>query len=47
LSNIKVTLVGQQGVTKIIPQTFVNLVTLKAEAKHELLFNKPTSEVGL
>jgi hypothetical protein len=46
LSNIKVTLVGQ-GVTKIIPQTFVNLATLKAEAKHELLFNKPTSDVGL
>jgi hypothetical protein len=27
--------------------TFVNLVTPKAQAKHELLFNKPASEVGL
>jgi len=31
-------------VTKIISLTVVNLVTPKAGAKHELLFNKPTSE---
>jgi hypothetical protein len=37
---VNVTVVAQQNVTKIIPTTFVNLVTSKAGAKHELLFNK-------
>jgi hypothetical protein len=34
-----------QSVTKIISLAFLNLVTPKAGAKHELLFNKP--ETGL
>jgi hypothetical protein len=38
------TYVVQQSVTKIISLTFVNLVTPKAQAKPELLFNKPASE---
>ncbi len=29
--------------TKIIPLNFINLVTPKAQAKHELLFNEPAS----
>ncbi len=33
-----------QSVTRIIPLTVINLVTLKAGAKNELLFNKPASE---
>ncbi len=33
--------------TKYIAMTVVNLVTPKAAAKHELLFNKLVSEVGL
>jgi hypothetical protein len=37
------TKVAEQSVTKIIAQPFVNLVTHKAGAKHELLFNKPAS----
>jgi hypothetical protein len=37
------TQVTQQSVTKLIPVTMVTLVTPKAGAKHELLFNKPTS----
>jgi hypothetical protein len=39
--------VAQQSVTKILSLTFVNLVTPKALAKHEHLFNKPASKVGL
>jgi hypothetical protein len=35
-----VTQVAQQSVTKIISQTFVILVTPKAAAKYEILFNK-------
>jgi hypothetical protein len=34
-------------VTKIITLIFVNLAKPKAQAKHELLFNKLPSEVGL
>jgi hypothetical protein len=34
-------------VTKYIAMTAVNLITPKAAAKHELLFDKPVSEVGL
>ncbi len=37
---------AQQSVTKIIPLTFMKLVTPKVGAKHELLFNKPAT-VGL
>ncbi len=32
-----------QSETQIIPLAFVNLVTPKTGAKHELLFNKPAS----
>ncbi len=39
------TLVAQQSVTKIISLIFIILVTLKARAKHELLFNKLASGV--
>ncbi len=38
------TYIEQQSVTKIIPLMFINLVTPKAQTKHELLFNKPVSE---
>jgi hypothetical protein len=34
-------------VTKIISLIFINLVTPKVGAKHELLFNKPATEAGL
>jgi hypothetical protein len=34
---------AQKSVTKIISPAFVNLVTPKAGAKHEHLFNKPAS----
>jgi hypothetical protein len=34
---------AQQNVTKIITLIFINLVTSKAGAKRELLFNKPYS----
>ncbi len=33
--------------TKIIPVSIMNLVTPKAGANHELLFNKPASVVTL
>ncbi len=33
--------------TKIILVTIMNLVTTKAGAKHELLFNRTASETGL
>jgi hypothetical protein len=33
--------------TKIMYLVFINLVTLKVRAKHELLFNKPASEASL
>ncbi len=36
---------AQQSVAKIIAMTIVTLATPKAGAKHELLFNKPASEV--
>ncbi len=32
-----------ESVTKIISLKFVNMVTLKAPAKHELLLNKPAT----
>jgi hypothetical protein len=37
----------QQSVTKVIHGAIQNLVTPKAGARHELLFNKVTSEAGL
>jgi hypothetical protein len=37
------TYVPQQSVTKIITLMLINLVTPKARAKHEYLFNKPAS----
>jgi hypothetical protein len=41
VEHLSPTWVTHQRVTKIIPLAFKNLVTLKAGAKHELLFNKP------
>ena len=38
--HLSTTLEAQQSVTKIIFLTSVNLVTPKAGAKHELLFNE-------
>ncbi len=38
-----VTLVANQSETKIISLKVMYLVTLKAGAEHELLFNKPAS----
>ncbi len=35
---------AQQSKTKILSLAVMNLVTSKAGAKHELLFNKPASE---
>jgi hypothetical protein len=37
---------AQQSVTKIISLTIMNLVTLKAQAKHEHLFNKQADKAG-
>ncbi len=37
--------VAQQSVTKIITSPFVNLVTPKTGAKHEILLNKPASVI--
>jgi hypothetical protein len=43
VEQLSATKVAQQSVTKIISLKTVNLVTPKAAAKHELLFNKPAS----
>jgi hypothetical protein len=40
IKHLSPTQVAQQSVTKIISPTIMNLVTPKAGAKHELLFNK-------
>ncbi len=45
LLNISPTKVVQQSATKIISVTIMNLVTPKAGAKHDLLFNKMASVV--
>jgi hypothetical protein len=45
VEHLSPTLVAQQSVTKIIFVTMMNLVTHKAGAKHELLFNKPASNL--
>jgi hypothetical protein len=44
---LKSHLVSQQSVTKLISMIAVNLVTHKAEAKLDLLFNISASEAGL
>ena len=44
VEHLSVTKVAQQSVTKIISPTIMNLVTPKAGAKNELLFNKPASD---
>jgi hypothetical protein len=46
VEHLSQTKVVQQYVTKVIPQTFLNLVTPKAEAKHELLVNNPAFKKG-
>jgi hypothetical protein len=43
VEHLRLTLVAQQSVTKIISLTIMNLATPKAEAEHELLFNNPHS----
>ncbi len=43
VEHLSLTLVAQQNVTKIISVTNKSLVTPKAGAKRELLFNEPTS----
>ncbi len=47
VEHLCLTKVAQQSVTNILSHTFANLVKAKVGAKHELLFNKPASEVGL
>jgi hypothetical protein len=37
------TYVSQQSVAKILSRVFINLVTPKVGAKHELLFNEPAT----
>ncbi len=43
VEHLSLTKVAQQSVTYIIGQAYVNLVTPKAGAKRELLFNEPAS----
>ncbi len=43
VEHLSKTCAAQQSVTKIIYLIFINLVTPKAAAKRELLFNKPAS----
>jgi hypothetical protein len=40
-------LISTKSVTKITSLIFINLITPKARAKHELLFNKPASDSHL
>ncbi len=48
VEHLSPTEVAQQSVTQIMTMTIMNLVTPKAEAKHELLFNNTvTSSPGL
>ncbi len=44
VKHLNLTQAAQQSVTKVISLIFVNLVTPKSRAKHELLFNKPATE---
>jgi hypothetical protein len=46
VEHLRLTEVAQQCVAQIIAIMVINLVTPKAGAKHELLFNKLASEVG-
>ncbi len=46
IEHLSRTQVSQQSVTKIMSVTIMYLVTPKAGAKHELLFNKPASGQG-
>jgi hypothetical protein len=41
---LSLTSVAKQSVTKITPLKIMNLVTLNAGAKHELIFSKPASD---
>ncbi len=43
VKHLSATWAAQQSVTKIIFVTFMNLVTPRAGARHELLFNEPAS----
>jgi len=47
LLNIKVRLKQHNSVTEFVAITALNLVTPKAEAKQELLFNKLSTKVGI
>jgi len=47
VEHLSLTKVAQQSVTKIITLILIHLVALKAQAKHELLFNEPASGFGL
>jgi hypothetical protein len=44
VEHLSPTYVAQQSVTESMAMTFMNLVTLKVRAKHELLFNKLASD---
>jgi len=43
VKHVSPTYVAQKSVTKIISPIFINLVTPKARANHNHLFNKPAS----
>jgi len=47
VEHLSLTLAAQKSVTKIIHVTIMNLVTPKAQAKHDHLFIKPASEARL
>jgi hypothetical protein len=47
VEHLILTLVAQQSVTTIISMIIMTLVAPNAGAKHELLFHKPATEVGL
>jgi hypothetical protein len=47
VEHLSQTQVAQKSVTRLKYITIMNLVTPKARAKHEPLFNEPASEVGL
>ncbi len=43
VEHLRQTWVAQQTVTQFVAMIALNLVTTKAEAEHDLLFNEPTS----
>ncbi len=47
VEHLSQTYAAQQSVTKLIPLTMMNLVAPTVGAKHELLFKKLASEIGL